>query len=67
MTRKDYKIIAEAIRQTREYFVDNYKNGETQDTLITLGLNTVVRNLQVALKADNPRFSSEVFREACGL
>ena len=67
MTRKDYKIIAESIRKSSEYFAETYKNDEMRDILIAVGISSVVRNLQVALQEDNPNFKSDLFFKACGL
>ena len=66
MTRKDYKLIAEAIRQTSEYFTDKDAfSDEMRDILIAVGMTAVVRNLQKVLQEDNPNFKSDVFYKAC--
>ena len=68
MTRKDYKLIAEAIRQTSEYFTDKDAfSDEMRDILIAVGMTAVVRNLQRVLAEDNPNFKSDVFYKACVL
>lgn len=59
MTRKDYKVIAKAMR---DVLLSNEWKGEMLHTWAC-----AVLTLETALKADNPRFDSERFREACGL
>ena len=67
MTRKDYKIIADAIRKSGDYFAETYKNDDMRDTMINLGIGRIVCELQVALKEENPNFNTTIFRKACGL
>ena len=50
MTKKDYKLIAEAIRAA-------YLNQESR--------KSVVAELGVRLSKDNPRFNYDAFKEAC--
>jgi hypothetical protein len=57
MSRKDYVVIAEAIRRTREA-TDNVV---AQATLSTLSI-TIAADLQ----ADNARFDLDRFLRACG-
>tara|TARA_B100000287_G_scaffold293179_1_gene276543 strand:- start:323 stop:487 length:165 start_codon:yes stop_codon:yes gene_type:complete len=54
MTRKDYQLIADAIKLTNQ---DN-----DSDDLRALALN-----LCVELKKQNPAFKKELFIKACGL
>jgi hypothetical protein len=59
MTRKDYELIADAIAET-----------PTTDS-VTVGFSdkiefeTLIANLCERLAADNPRFDSERFEQAC--
>lgn len=55
MTRKDYKIIAQAIADSRE------KYGSTMEVAKLIGV------LGSRLKEDNPRFNPDKFWQACGL
>lgn len=61
MTRKDYELIASAIRKEH---ADAYLMGMHQDAArMTLGL--LAKRLSNELKATNPRFDSERFYNAC--
>ena len=69
MTRKDYKVIAEAIRQTKEFYEkdipDNYM---VSQILLSASVSSrIVECLSNAMMEDNPRFNRDKFREACGL
>ena len=56
MTRKDYQVIAQAIKDTREnYYAEN------------LAIAHVVGVLASRLKEDNPRFDVYKFVDACGI
>jgi len=67
MTRKDYKVIAESIRKSGDYFATVYSNDELRETVTATAIGNVVTGLCVVLKQDNPLFNSDRFREACGL
>jgi hypothetical protein len=56
MTRTDYRMIAEAIKKHRDESAS--AKGEFAE---------LVETLSIAMKAQNPRFKSEVFEKACGL
>ena len=59
MTKKDYELIAAAIKKTLlqpAYVYQNYDQGILQTAL----------NLSDALAADNPRFAPNYFLHACG-
>ncbi len=56
MTRKDYILIAEAIKAIREDFGDN-----------PVALDVVADELALALQADNSRFDTARFLTACGV
>lgn len=58
MTRKDYKLIAEAI-----YTAANTGAALSQENMRT----RIVRNLVRALKDDNIRFDADKFTAACGV
>jgi hypothetical protein len=53
MTRKDYKMIAEIIKN-----FDEVADAETRQVL--------VHNFIEVLMVDNPRFNANKFAEACG-
>ena len=61
MTRKDYEIIAEAIRNTRAKADFQGKAGDEAT------IQEVARSLAQLLKFDNVRFDEERFLVACGV
>ena len=56
MTRKDYKLIAKALREA-----------VLHHHLDTNTLSVAISWLAFTLKEDNPRFDRRKFRDACGL
>ena len=61
MTKKDYIVIANAIRENRNAILYNTE-------ITRLGIyRLVVDSLANKLKLDNPSFNYEKFFEACGL
>lgn len=56
MTRKDYEVIAKAIKDTRENYYPE-----------SVAVAHVVGVLASRLKEDNPRFDVYKFVEACGI
>ena len=56
MTRKDYQLIASAIKQARDESLT--AKGEFAE---------LVETLCKALKADNVLFKREIFEKACGI
>jgi hypothetical protein len=56
MTRKDYKMIAEAIKKHRDE--SKTAKGEFAELVDTLSFAFIL---------DNPNFVSEIFAKACGL
>lgn len=56
MTRKDYVLIAAAVREERERFSNRNP-----------GADDLVRALADSLAADNPRFDRARFLKACGV
>jgi len=58
MTKKDYELIAAAIKDNREYDpMECYAEA----------LDDVARSLATALQRDNPRFDRDRFLKACGV
>ena len=57
MTRKDYRILAEALREARPQTWPTNAGPWTR----------AVDNIAIALKADNPRFDRGKFLDACGM
>jgi hypothetical protein len=67
MTKKDYQLIAEAIKQINES-IHYSKNTKIDSRLVTTVLDHLVyETLGQALKKDNPNFNYVKFYEACGL
>ena len=67
MTKKDYQIIAKAIKQINED-IHYSKNTKIDSELVTAILDHLVHEaLGQALRNDNPNFNFERFREACGI
>jgi len=60
MTRKDYNLLAEVIKDTREEF--NYLNLSSRELL-----NALTNKLINRLENDNPRFDSEKFYKASSI
>ena len=58
MTRKDYQLIADVIKQT-------YKNEDRQ--VAEVAIQNVAVSLAVELKKDNPNFKPALFLQACGV
>lgn len=62
MTRKDYILIAQAIKDAKPASVkDDYGNG------LDVGVERAAFRLADALAVDNPRFDRERFLVACGV
>lgn len=59
MTRKDYVLIADILKNNREDFI----KGEDGFTVIEIIANQMAN----ALEEDNPRFDRARFLEACGV
>ena len=67
MTRKDYVMIAETIR---ELLGDIDRESPGMREVLTgerMGVASVARRLAEQLRQDNPRFDRTRFIEACGL
>lgn len=65
MTRKDYSLIAEAIKQARMF---ELSNGSKSHILYREAvIDTVVSCLKIALKNEGYRFDSDKFVKACSL
>lgn len=60
MTKKDFELIADAIKLAREYAAAHPEQNADVGVTITLTLSS-------ALATTNPRFDSKRFQEACGL
>lgn len=62
MTRKDYVLIAAALKATyRPQLVDDHTRG------INDGVAAAAESLAIELKRDNPRFDRERFLKAAGV
>lgn len=56
MTRKDYQLIARALRAVRPMFNDKEKH---------IQWSMCVEMLAIELLQENPRFDKHIFRKAC--
>jgi len=63
MTKKDYVLIAGAIRGSRESLSYAPVNKGERD----IAVDTVQATIGLALQRDNPRFNYERFLQACGV
>jgi hypothetical protein len=59
MTRKDFELIADVLRDCREAYLDSGADPHSIDT--------VAECFAIRLPATNPRFNRERFLTACGL
>jgi len=62
MTRKDYEMIAQAVKQTRS---DSICGSDFVDCHTRIVLDKFVRNVTKQLKKDNPRFDENKFIRFC--
>lgn len=58
MTRKDYILIAEALKEAHAYAIDAARR---------LGVASAAYHVADALAYDNPRFDRELFLRNCGV
>jgi hypothetical protein len=58
MTRKDYQLIASALKESREDCITE---------LARLGVQVTAIKIAKALKRDNSRFNEDRFLDACGI
>lgn len=65
MTRKDYVLIADAIKHSADQLPEQFKYefSHVSETVY----RTVISRLSAALKAENPQFDADRFSKACGL
>ena len=64
MTRKDYELIAEAIKDVGLFY---HLDGEPMRSDAEVVLYSVAMELARELRAENPRFDRQRFLTACGL
>jgi len=64
MTRKDYALIAQAMRDIRP--PKPFALSDEAEREVRLQWNSSVESLAVSLQLDNPRFDAGKFRDACG-
>jgi hypothetical protein len=73
MTRKDYILIAAALRETLAHIACNGDSERLSDTGRThlggerAGVRHAALRVMEALASDNPRFERETFLKACGI
>lgn len=58
MTRKDYVLIAQAIKGQVNFFIG--------DQLVLQVIKAIAISVAMALATDNPRFDRDRFMQACG-
>ena len=58
MTKKDYELIAEAIKTSRKV---------TQGESVLVSVAHLANTLATDLEIENPRFNREIFLKACGV
>jgi hypothetical protein len=63
MSRKDYRLIAEAIKKAQERFLNNDVNEQTPTVLVDM----IIDDLSDALKQDNIHFDRYKFCQASKL
>lgn len=65
MTRKDYKLIAEAIKIA----LDSIGCGDSQEEFNVWhsAIGSVAHGIAMSFAEDNPRFDQERFLDACGI
>jgi hypothetical protein len=66
MNRKDYQLIAQAIKDSRQYFERAYSGDNIRDGVTQLALGNLHGKLIDALTQDNPLFNAAKFSQACG-
>ena len=66
MTRKDYKLLSQAIRNTRDVEIQMGAEGAKLQ-FVEVILSSVAQQLSVLLGEENPNFNPELFFEACGV
>ena len=59
MTKKDYILIAQVIRDSHQFWTEG-KPGQMAESRDTFAFQ-----MSNALKAENPRFDRDIFHEAC--
>jgi len=73
MTRKDYILIAAALRETLAHIASNgdserlSDDGRTFNSGEQSGVHHAALRVMEALASDNPRFERETFLKACSL
>jgi len=67
MTRKDYELIAQVLKQAKPMLPDNPNR---HDKIIFGGedecWNDIIRRFGITLSRDNPQFKISKFEKACG-
>ena len=65
MTKKDYELIANVIRYTKNHYLINIPHKGKKE-VINATLEVLADELAERLQIDNPRFDFERFMTACG-
>lgn len=72
MTKKDYELIANAIKELNSKLARDYLQAQTKDEVNRVayamnGLNLTADHIASALVATNERYDRERFLKACGV
>ncbi len=67
MTRKDYMLIAEAVREELEFLRDMHGADVAKNSNEGIAIQNVACTLAVKLKTQNSQFDRDRFLRACGL
>jgi hypothetical protein len=67
MTRKDYVLIAAALKEARHHFWAGRSDDNSQPPNFADGLQAAAEELALRLSNDNARFDRARFLTACGM
>lgn len=65
MTKRDYELIANSFNSVVGILGGNFTS--LDDYKSSYVVKSIVNDLCISLRADNPNFNDEIFKEACGI
>lgn len=65
MTRKDYQLIAKAIKETTLYIKEQVDSEVEHSDNAFYAIGGIIGALTIALQKDNPKFDAVKFSKAC--